>query len=282
MPIIGSPHITSLHVQVTWDISGTNPVISLVNQSLGPNLAGCNWWIQAASPTNTPIHEGTQAQPDIVGDWSTFTLTDAWPRPFGQIEWSGAPYTLTLFVVDTTGTVYQVGLQAIICRPAGNTSLSKTPFGMASVSLQVLCDQASIWFQNNTVNSYRGLTGMLNSSILRVVYPMDPTYTLPPPFQISNFTSALVPITYNSKNYQFVAYSIYTYDLGGGAFVTIKFQVSNTFDVACNVDFAPLICEIVKLDESVRAGTCVDAQDAQRRLNLIYPKLFLALMGQLQ
>lgn len=282
MQIIGSPDITSLDVQVTWDISGSLPVINLVNMSLGPNLPACIWWIQAASPTNTPIHEGSQSQPDITGNWSTFSLTDAWPRPFGQIEWSGAPYTLTLFVQDSTGATYQVGLQAIICRPAGNTSLSKTPYGVASVSLQVLCDQASIWFQNNTVNSYRGLTGSLNSSVLRVIYPMDPTYTLPAPFQISNFTSALVPITYNSKNYQFVAYSVYTYDLGGGAFVTIKFQVSNTFDVACNVDFAPLICEIVKLDESIRAGTCTDAQDAQRRLNLIYPKLFLALMGQLQ
>lgn len=282
MQISGSPDIASLDAQVTWDIAGNSPVISLVNKSLGSNLAGCTWWVVATSPTNTIIHQGTQAAPDITGAWTTFTLTDAWPRPFGQIEWSGAPYILTLFVQDSALNVYQIGKQAFVCRPFGNTSLSKTPYGLAGVALQVLCDQAVIWFQNQTINSYKGVEGTLVSSVLRVIYPMDPTYTLPAPFQITNWSSAMVPISYGSPNYQFVASVIYTYDFGDSTFVQIKFQKSGVFPVLCNVDFAPLICEITKLDTSVRAGTCVDVTDAQRRLNLIYPKLFLALMGQLQ
>lgn len=282
MNITGSPDITNLDAQVTWDISGTNPVISLVNLSMGPNLAGCTLWIVAASPTNTPIHEGSQAQPDITGAWTNYTLTDPWPRPFGQIEWSGAPYTLSLYVQDTLLNVYQINFSAVICRPFGNTSLSKTPYGKASVQLQVMCAQAAVYFQDQTVSTYKGITGTQLSSILRVIYPMDPTYTIPPPFQIGNFSSALVPITYNSKNYQFVATSVYSYLLGTNTYVNIKYQQIETFAVQCNVDFSPLICEIVKLDNSVQQGTCVDAEDARRRLNLIYPKLLLALMGQLQ
>lgn len=282
MQISNSPDITSLEAQVTWDIAGTNPVISLVNLSLGPNLAGCTWWIVAASPTNTPIHEGTQADPDITGNWNTFNVTDAWPRPFGQIEWSGAPYTLTLFVQDTALNVYQISKSAAICRPAGNTSLSKTPYGQAFTFLQVICDQAAVFFQDQTVNSYKGIVGTQLSSILRVIYPIDPTYTIPAPFQIANFSTALVPITYNSSNYQFVAYSVYAYGLGDNVFINIKYQQIRTFSVLCNVDFSPLVCEIVKLDNSIQSGSCVDAADARRRLNLMYPKLFLAFIGQSQ
>lgn len=282
MTITGSPDITSLDAQVTWDITGVNPLISLVNLSTGPNLAGCIWWIVADSPTSTPIHEGTAQQPDIAGAWSSFQVTDAWPRPFGQIEWSGAPYTLTLFVMDSVQNQYFISFSAAICRPFGNTSLSKTPYGKANTALNVLCDQAAIFFQDQTINSYKGLTGVRLTSVLRVIYPIDPTYTIPAPFQISNFSSALVPITYNSKNYQFVAYSTYSYNTGLNTFVNIKFQQQDTFAVLCNVDFSPLICEIVKLDNSLQDGSCVDAADARRRLNLIYPKLLLALMGQLQ
>lgn len=282
MNITGSPDINTLDAQVTWDISGTNPTINLVNESLGPNLAGCIWWIVATSPTNTPIHQGTQMVPDITGVWSTYNITDPWPRPFGQIEWSGAPYVLTLYVQDSSLNVYSVTFNALICRPTGNTSLSKNPYGKAFVALQVLCDQASIFFQDQTVNSYKGLVGTRLQSVLRVIYPIDPTYTIPAPFQINNFSSALVPVSYNSKNYQFVSYSVYQYALDLNVFVNIKYQTSDTFSVLCNVDFAPLICEIVRLDASVQDGSCVDAEDARRRLNLIYPKLFLALMGQLQ
>lgn len=282
MQIAGSPDITTLDAQVTWDISGTNPLISLSNLSLGPNLAGCTWWIVATSPTSTPIHDGTQAQPDISGNWSEFEVTDPWPRPFGQIEWSGAPYELTLSVQDTTGAVYSINFSAVICRPNGNTSLSKTAYGKAFTALQVMCDQAAIYFQDQTINSYKGLTGSRLQAVLRVIYPMDPTYTIPQPFQISNFSSALVPITYNSKNYQFVAYSVYQYELGLNTFVNIKYQQVETFAVLCNIDFSPLICEIVKLDNAIQDGSCVDAADARRRLNLIYPKLMLAFMGQLQ
>jgi hypothetical protein len=282
MTITGSPDITVLDFQVTWDISGTLPVISLVNQSLGPNLPGCIWWIIATSPTSTPIHSGVSAMPDITGAWTTFVLTDPWPRPFGQIEWSGAPYVLTLYVQDSAMNQYSLTKSATICRPFGNTSLSKNPYGQANISLQVLCDQAAIYFQNQTVQNYQGITGVQLSSVLRVIYPIDPTYNLPTPFQITDFSSALVPISYNSDNYQFVAYSVYAYGFGNSTFVNVKYQQLATFGVLCNVDFAPLICEITRLDNSVRDGSCQDSADAQRRLNLIYPKLFLALMGQLQ
>lgn len=282
MTVTGSPDITNLDAQVTWDISGVNPVINLINQSFGPGLSNCTWWIVATSPTNTPIHEGSLTQPDASGAWTSITLTDSWPRPFQQIEWSGAPYIVTLFVQDSVLNTYSVSFSGLICRPFGNTSLSKTPYGLAKTAVQVMCNEAGIFFQDQTVGAYKGITGTLLSSVLRVIFPIDPTYTIPAPMVVNNFSSALIPITYNSKNYQFVAYSTYSYQLGDNSYVIIKYQQIETFAVLCNVDFAPLVCEIVKLDNSVQDGSCVDAADARRRLNLIYPKLMLAFMGQLQ
>src|SRR6185503_11078122 len=132
MFINGSPDITFLDAQVTWDLAGLNPAISLVNLSMGTGLANMTWWIVASSPSGTPIHEGTESDPDISGDWTNEVLTDAWPRPFGQIEWSGAPYQLTLYAKDSAGNIYHISKSKDICRPSGNTPTTKNFYGQAS------------------------------------------------------------------------------------------------------------------------------------------------------
>src|SRR5687768_16339287 len=96
LKITNSPDINFLDYSVTWDIAGSLPQISVVNQSAGPGLASVSWWFVAKSPSQTLIHEGSEASPDISGSCSTHTLSDNWPRPFNGIEWSGAPYGLVL------------------------------------------------------------------------------------------------------------------------------------------------------------------------------------------
>src|ERR1700685_3813957 len=100
MNITNSPDISVLLLNCTFDVSGTNPVVSLANLSQGNHLNNINWWFVVTSPTQTIIHQGTQASPDITGTWTTFSLTDSWPRPFNQLEWSGSPYNLTVYIVD--------------------------------------------------------------------------------------------------------------------------------------------------------------------------------------
>lgn len=287
MIIIGSPDIVNLDAEITWDISGTLPLISIVNLSTGSGLANTTTWFVATSPSGTPIHEGSQANPDETGVWTSHSITDNWPRPFGSIEWSGAPYMLTMYMQDGTGAIYSITKSATICRPAGNTSNSKNPYGLAAINLQVKCEQGRIWFEDTTNHTYKGLDGTQVSSILRVVYPIDDTGVLPDPFVLSNFSTALVPISYSSDNYQYLQSSIYDYDFGDYTHVRIKYQSKSknssaavSFPVLCNIDLCPLICEVQKLITSIENGNCSDVETANQKLALINPKLILCLLGK--
>lgn len=287
MIITTSNDISLLEADVYWDISGTLPVISITNQSQGPNLAATITWFVATSPSGTYIHEGAQLSPDITGNWSTHNLNDNWPRPFNQIEWSGAPYVLQLYVADSDGNVYSITKSATICRPQGNTQVSKNFYGVASTTLQVKCEQARIFFQDITNHVYRGLDGTRLTSTLTVVFPIDETGTIPDPFIGANFSTALVPISYSSDNYQYMQSSVYEYDFGGGVFVRIRYQSRSkngaaavSFPVLCNIDLCPLVCEVTKLVQSIETGSCANAEEANAKLNLINPKLLLAQIGK--
>src|SRR6478752_3181050 len=124
MLINNSPDITSLEAQVLWDISGTAPKIVITNMSTGSGLDDCIWWFICKSPSGTFIHEGSELSPDITGTWTTENITNPWPRPFQQIEYSGAPYVTSVYVKDSVGNVYSIEKSATICRPFGNLPIS--------------------------------------------------------------------------------------------------------------------------------------------------------------
>jgi hypothetical protein len=280
LQIHNSDDITYLAVEVTFDISGVTPLISLVNLSEGSNLAGVSYAFIVKSPTTTFIHEGSLSSPDITGVWSTDILADPWPRPFNQIEWSGPPFSFQVLAKDSNGNEYAAPVQyAPICRPNGNTKDSKNTYGVGSLTVQSKCNEARIFFQDTTNTSYKGLSGTVGSSVLRVNFPMDDTGTVPAPFQINYFATAMVPITYSGDGYQFLYTSIYDYDFGNDVHVRIKYLKNSTFGVWCNIDLMPLVCEYEKLSNSITNGTCTDAQDAQNKLNLIAPKFFQLLIG---
>lgn len=283
LQIQNSNDLTYLAIKAIFDISGTVPIITLENLSEGSNLAGVSYAFVAKSPTTTFIHDGNLSSPDIVGVWSSHNLADPWPRPFGQIEWSGAAYSIQVLAKDSDGNEYAAPIQyANICRPNGNTKDSKNTYGVGSLTIQTKCDQARIFFQDNTNTSYKGLEGVVGSSVLRVNFPMDNTGVVPDPFQINYFSTAMVPITFSGKGYQFLYTSIYDYDFGDDVHVRIKYLKNDTFGVWCNVDLMPLVCEFEKLSNSLTNGTCTDAQAAQNKMNLITPKFFELLIGVAQ
>lgn len=277
-----SPDINVLAAEVLWDISGTNPVIVITNKSQGSGLANVSWWLEVYSPSRTPIHSGSSTSPDIVGAWTTKTLTNNWPRPYDNIEWSGAPYTLEMFAKDSNGNVYSVPFSASICKPFGNTKNSTTPYGLATTDVQIKCEMARVLFQNQTNVSYKGQSGVLNSSYLKVIYPLDETQNIPAPFELNGFSTALVPISYSSNNYQFLTQQYYTYDLGGGSFVKIRYQQQKTFAVYCNINLYPLICEYNKLIEELENGSCVNSQEASQKLMVINSKMAMVFIGMIQ
>lgn len=280
MIINNSPDISSLLVQVTFDISGALPVINLVNLSSGSNLANVSYAFVVNSPSNTPIHQGDINTPDVTGVWSNFALNDSWPRPFNQIEWSGAPYQFTVIAKDSIGNIYTNPVQlASICRPNGNTQFSKNTYGLSSSTVNVKCQQGRVFFQDTTYTSYKGVVGTQVSSVLRVIYPIDETASIPPPFVTGSYNTALVPISYSSSNYQFLQNSVYSYDLGNNVLINVKYQLLQTFAVWCNVDLLPLKCEIDKLINQVETGNCSDVVASQRILNIVIAKFCLVIMG---
>lgn len=277
-----SPDISTLSVIVTWDISGSTPLISLVNQSTGVNLANVSYAFLVKSPSSTIIHDGNIATPDITGVWSTDTLTDPWPRPFNQIEWSGADFSCQIFAKDSVGNIYQYTVFQSICRPAGNAPTSITTYGLGVVNITPNYNNASLFFENETNTSYKGLSGTQISSQLKVLYPDDETDTAPAPFVINNFSSAIVPVTYDSPNYEFVYQSVFTYDFGNGSIVKIKYYRKRTFPVNFNIDLCPLVCEYERLLQKIETGDCQDAAEANRKALLISGKLNIAMIAKLQ
>ncbi len=281
MQITTSNDITNLLVDVTWDLSNATPAINLQNLSSGSGMANCIWWVVANSPSGTLIHQGSQTSPDKTGVWTSAILSDPWPRPFNQIEWSGAPYSFQVFVQDGAGNIFYTAPQtASICRPAGNTSLSKNAFGVASSNVSTQCQIAREYFEDTTYHSYKGSDGVQVGSVLNVIYPIDETMTIPTPFAIANYSTAYVPISYSSNNYQFYQYSIYDYDLGNNTTIRIRYQLIQTFSVWCNVDLSPLVCEFTKLIDDIQNGNCTDVNAANQKLALIAPKMFLVLIGK--
>lgn len=282
-----SPDITFLDFEIIWDIAGTLPLITLNNESAGSGLANMTWWAVITSPSQTLIHEGSEATPDITGNWTTKLYNDNWPRPFNNIEFSGAPYSISFYAKDSAGNIFSLTKTATICRPAGNTQLSKNPYGVATLDLQVKCEEARVFFQDTTNRTYRGLEGTRLTSTLKVVYPIDETGNIPDPFVGANFSTAMVPISYSNDNYQYVQDTVYDYEFDDLVHVRIRYQsrakngtAAIRFAVLCNIDLCPLVCEVTKLIDSIEKGTCSDAEEARRKLTLINPKLMLAQIGK--
>lgn len=283
MVINNSPDITNLEVAAKWDLSGTTPAISLTNLSTGSGLENVSYAFVATSPTGTFIHQGDINTPDEVGLWSSAILNDAWPMPFNQIEWSGAPYIFYVIAMDSAGSIFTGdALPATICRPNGNTQLSKNYFGIASSNVSVKCQEARVFFEDTTYTSYKGNAGTYVGSTLTVIFPIDETGTLPAPFQIADYSTALVPISYSSPNYQFLQTDIYDYNLSTDVTVRIKYQTIQTFAVWCNVDLGVLVCEYNKFIDSIENGSCSDITEAQNQLAIISPKMTLVFIGMWQ
>lgn len=277
-----------LEVKVAIDLSGTLPVINLTNQTTAnpnvsptPTLNDLEWVLNIYSPTGTPILQSDFTSPWQTGVWTTEQITNSWPQPFGQIEWSGGDYLIQFQVKDSAGNIYDLFKEAKLCRPTGNTKNTPNTFGVSLLTVETMCDTAQLYIRDTTSKSYQGITGVLASCYLAVDYPRDSTGVRPDPFIITSFvTDALVPFTYNGRGYEATYYSIYTYDLGDNVFVSIRYTAQVSFDVTCNIDLCPLACEVKSLEESIQSGRCADIEEAQNKLNLITPKLLRAFIAK--
>ena len=292
MIISGSPDISSLAVRVTFDISGTTPSISLVNLSTGSHLQLCSWAFTAYSPSVTPIHLGDINDPDIdpsSSAWTTYVLSDTWPKnPYNsyQVEWSGAEYIFFVTVKDSIGNIYTTqytNSQKVSIAPPPNLSQDYLSyFGIASSNVSVQCNNGAVFFMDNTDFTYQGSGGTKLSSTLLVSYPLDNTGSRQADFNLINYSSALVPVTINSPNYQFIQSSIYDYDYGNDTHVKIRYQLSGTFGVWCGINLLPLVAVLTKYFYKIATNGFSDMASAQKRGVLILFEYAMIETGILQ
>lgn len=270
------------------DISGNTPVINLTNQSYGnqeespvPDLSDLVWVLNIYSPTGTPIYTSDFNNPFKTGEWDTAAIENAWPKPFGQIEWSGADYRIEFQVKDADGTIWELNKSATVCRPYGNNKKSTDTFGHVKLDVTVECGIGQLYIADATSKTYQGIAGSSLSSYMAVDYPRDPTGTLPEPFEITSFSNdALVPFTYNAKGYKASYYTVWQYGLGDNVFLNIRYAAQTLFNVECNIDLCPLACEIDELINKINTGRCADVDEAKEKLFMINAKFNLAVIAK--
>lgn len=277
-----------LDVMVLIDLSGVNPVIQLTNLSTSdPSqsplvpLDYLTWALNIASPDGTPIYTSDITAPFETGVWTNATITNAWPRPFNQIEWSGADYTIDFTILDnSTNKTYNLNKVATICPPTGLTKQQRDMFGRVSLVVETICERSSLYIQDKANKTYRGVIGITQASYLAVDYPRSPDGTLPTPFTITNFSSdALVPITFNAKGYHASYYTIIQYDLQDNVFLKLRYVAQSDFDVTCNADLCAVDCQITGLINEINSSSCDDLTEANRKLMIVSAKAHQAAIG---
>ncbi len=176
-------------------------------------------------------------------------------------------------VKDSTGAIYYLYKPAAICKPVGNTKKSTNTYGQVNLQVQTLCSQASLFVQDLTSKTYKGIVGVNLSSYLAVDYPRDPSGNLPAPFTITSFVDdAIVPISYNADGYVATYYTIYQYDLGNTTYLKIRYIAQVKFNVTCNAQLCTIACQIDGLTGYIQSGACDGIEEAKQKLQLITAK----------
>lgn len=265
IPCPGSPDITTLSYSVLFDISGAIPNIILTNGSTVVNANRLTWWYVITTPSGTPIHVGSLTSPDVVNvAWATLQIPpNSWPLLFGngpcaQVEFASAkPYNCTLFVKDSIGGIYSLGIQQAITRPNGNTENSCGNFGVAVAAVEVKCytNPGIVFCSDSTNYTYNNVVtpivnSMVNSWIL--TYPPDANGNQPANGTATNTPYVNFPVGYNGDGYVLFLNDYASYDMGNGASIKVQYKAINPnsgtaglpFAVLCNIDLCQLQCQM--------------------------------------
>lgn len=294
LPITTSPDITLLDFDILYDISGATPTITLTNASVGnpsgtTNLSNCSWWYKITTPSATIIHEGNSATPDVPNaNWTTITVPDTWPTPFGvppygQIEFScSVPYTAVLYVKDSDDNIFSLTKTGKICRPNGNTPTSKGNFGEGKVNMQTMCNKSKITAADITNYTYQGLLGTGTEQKWTLTYPQNVDGVTPAPVEVEDMPYVVFSIGFNGEGYQIYMNTYSTYEVADGVFVKIQYKFKQLFNVYCNIDLCPLVCEIDAMYKqlSPKCGTSssdIELKDKLLRINSLLNLCFIGI-----
>jgi hypothetical protein len=278
MNISGSTKISVLDFKVLYDLSGAVPKIILTNLSSGPNLTGCKFWAVITTPSASTIHAGTLAAPDMLNAWATWTMPETWPQVFMHVEWSGAPYTVQLWVNDGTNTYGPQTYSAEICPPRGNNGQLKHNFGVGAMIATVKCNDAQILANDATNYLYKTSMGTLVSQSFVLVSPPDTNGNQAANQSITGTPYAFFTISYNGKGYNVYMDTVRDYTLDANDTVRFKYKAQASVNVACGIDLCSITCGYQKMLQKLSCIPCADA-GLKDRVTMIGAKINLITIG---
>ncbi len=261
---VPSLDISQFNILTTIDLSTTPPTICLQAASVGTNQSLVEYIYQIKTPSGALLWQGSFTSPDATGNSDIFYPNPTNPNPGaiplfnGHVEWSGSDYVVVATMKDTADLEFSQTILFTVCPPRGN-AVAGSNFGEACASINVKCDAAQILASDNTNYDYKGKTKTLISKTWTVIFPADPdTGIQPSPFTTTAFNDIAVDITYNG-NYEVRLVTIYSYDLGNGETLIIKYTTYNKetgihipVTVECYIDLCPLLCEFKELIKTTR------------------------------
>lgn len=243
MNINDSDDISVLDFTGLFDISNAVPKISINSLCAGPHLGNCIFWITVTSPSNSPLHTGTESVPDfpLATPWTSWIMAENWQQVFFHVEWSGAPYTITLFVKDNKGNLYSQSYTGSLCPPPGNDGSVGNNFGYGSARATVKCNDAQLYAQDTTNYLYKGTAGTQVSQDWRIVYPADSNGDVHTPNTASGMPYAYLPLYYDGDNHMVYMNSVRDYTIGTNMFARIKIKATLAVNVMCNVNWCNIV-----------------------------------------
>jgi hypothetical protein len=265
---LSSVDIAVFDFNVLYDLASVNPSVKITNQSAGPNLAGCSYIFMAYSSSGIPYYLGSWDTPDKVGAWTSFVIPTPILQVLNHIEWSGSDFKVVGYVKDSHNNTYgPLEKTTTICKPNGNKNGQKDNYGQASADVKVYCQEARVYIEDVTDYSYKGMHGIVISKDLKLIYPLDKTGSTPDPFTQANFNIIQAPIWFSSKNYQVWMETVIQYNFANNTTVQFKYKFREFFDVLCNIDLCPLLCEIERMENDINAGGC-SAEDLKKLVTI--------------
>lgn len=278
MNISGSSKISVLDFKVLYDLSGAAPKIILTNLSSGPDLTGCKFWAVITTPSASIIHTGSLASPDMLNAWATWTMPETWPQVFMHVEWSGAPYTVQLWVNDGTSTYGPETHYAEICPPRGNNGQLKHNFGIGAISTTVKCNDAQIFAKDGTNYMYKTSMGTLVSQSFVLTSPADANGNAAAKQIITGTPYAYFTVTYNGSGYQVNMDTVRDYTLDANSTVRFKYKAGASLNVMCGMDLCSITCGYQKLLQKLTCMPCADA-GLKDKATIIGAKINLITIG---
>jgi len=263
----------NLAVKVIYDLTQSNPTITIDNLSTGASMAGIKFWFVISTPSGVVFHEGSFGTPDATGIWSTVNIAETIPQMDGHIEFNNTlPYSVKVFAQDGSGNSCDKTYEDIICVPNGGSG--KDNFGGIALNSAQNCEKGYLEISDQSNYQYRGISGNMVSNTTKFIYPADGNGTVPTPATINNKMAFMLPIPVNGEGHQLIRNATMNYVLSGtGSNIVIKYKYKKSdININCGINLCSINCGLTKYREKLEAcNEC--ASERSEKIAYLYYKI---------